>query len=718
MVPSSGHAGRRVMGRGLLVLAASAALLSCAPEVAERADLYVARGDLAEIVDREVLRVLVPTLREDELPRNGSPEAEDREMAQLFAERLGLHADFIAVGDRSEILDLLEQGYGDIVTAQLTVTPDRARRFRFTQPTATVDEWLVGRKDASDLPRSLEALSGREIHVRRSSAFADTLRALSHDRGIGLRIVFANEDLDTETIAYEVSRGERPLTVVDSNQLASIEAYNPDLERLFVLARGRELAWVVRKEAEDLAAALDAFIIEHYLTSHRTDDLTTEGLDAIRARGSLRVITLNNPVNYFLYRGRQKGFDYEIARLAARRLGVRLELVVPPRRDLVFDWLLEGRGDIIASTLTVTPEREAFLAFSRPYLFIEELVVQPANATEKLSSETELAGRTIHAWKSSSHYQTLESLEEELGPFTIEPIPEDMEFEEILDRVGTGEFPLAVVDSHVLAAELPYRDDVQVAFSLTRSGTAPTEEEGGDSTGKGEERAVAFAMRPGNPKLLGFMNDFVSDIVGTLEFNDARDRYFRHNRGLTRVKERRAAVSGRISPYDELFKQYSKRYALDWRLMAAQAYQESRFDPRAESWAGARGLFQILPSTAEEMGFDDLDDPDEGIHAGIRYMHLILERLGTTVPLKHRLRFALAAYNAGFGHLEDARRLASEQGLDPNRWFGETERAMLMLSQPKYYRRARHGYVRGRETVNYVSEIQNRYDHYVTLVSF
>jgi membrane-bound lytic murein transglycosylase F len=308
----------------------------------------------------------------------------------------------------------------------------------------------------------------------------------------------------------------------------------------------------------------------------------------------------------------------------------------------------------------------------------------------------------VHAWKSSSHYQTLLNWTPEVGPFEIVPIPEDVEYEEILDRVASGEYPLAVVDSLVLEAELPHRDDVEAAFSLSA----------------GQTRPIAFAVRPSNPKLLAFFDLFAADIVGSLELNDARDRYFRKSRGLDRAGARNEPEGGRLSPYDEILRRHSKRYGLDWRLMAAQAYQESLFDPAARSWAGASGLFQLLPSTGLELGFEDLTNPETGIHAGVRYMHEILGRLEPRVPLKHRLRFALAAYNAGFGHLQDARRLAAEEGLDPDKWFGHTEKAMLLLSQPRYYQRARYGYVRGSETVRYVSEIQNRYDHYVTLVAY
>lgn len=694
-------------------------LVSCAPgdngvETAgsDSETLYVAEGDLAEIRGRGTLRVLVPRVREDHLERTGSPEAVDHEMLSAFGERLGLEVEFIPVESRTAMLDLLELGYGDIVAAQLTVTPERRARFRFSLQTASVSEWLVGRRGEPNLPRRPQALDGREVHVRESSAFAQTLARIAEEERIDIRIVYVPEELDTETLVYEVSRGKRPLTIVDSNLLESIETYNEEVERLLVLEEGRELAWAMREDAAELEVAVNAFITERNLSGHRAEDVTTAGLEAIRSRGSLRVITLNNPVNYFLYRGKQMGFDYEIARLAAARLGVRLEMMVPSRRDLVFEWLLEGRGDVIATTLSITPERQEFLAFSHPYLYIEELLVQSSHAESPVSSPADLEGRRIHAWRSSSHFETLQGLERAVGPFEIVPIPEDYEFEQVLDLVGAGDFPLAVLDSHVMDAELPFRDDVKVALSLDDLVPVRPDEQTVRAWGK----AVAFAMRPENEELAAFMNAFVDDLVGSLELNDARKRYFSDNRRLERVKERRAAVSGRLSPYDELFKLYSRRYGLDWRLMAAQAFQESGFDPKAESWAGARGMFQLLPTTGEELGFDDVTSVETGIHAGIMYMHVLLDRLDHRIPLRHRLRFALAAYNAGWGHLEDARRLAEDEGLDPNKWFGHVEQAMLLLRLPEYYRHARYGYVRGTETVRYVSEINNRYDHYVTLV--
>jgi membrane-bound lytic murein transglycosylase F len=704
---------RAALVSAVIIAAVSSCSRTSTEEAGIRAGLEVGRGDLDAVRERGGLRILVPTLSEDHLPRDSAPDAEDREMASAFAARLGLDAEFIVVASRSELLDLLEEGYGDVALAQLTATPARAERFLFSQPTETVSEWLVGRRGEPNLPRRQKALDGREVHVRASSAFEETLLRVEREEGIDLRIVHVEESLDTETIAYEVSRGQRPLTVVDSNLLRSIETYNDDLEPLFAVAEGREIAWAIRKDAKDLAAAADTFINEHHLTDHRTDDRTTLGLAAIKRRGSLRVLTLNNPVNYFLYRGQPMGLDYELTKLAARQLGVRLEMVVPPRRDWIFPWLLEGRADVIGSTLTVTAERQDFLAFTAPYLFIEELVVEAANTPNPVTRIEDLRGHRVYAWQSSSHYRTLMKLQGVVGPFEIGAIPEDMEFEEILDHVANGEYPLAVLDSHILQAELPFRNDVVIAFPLSDPrDEVPSER----ATVAARDKAVAFAVRKENPGLKAFLDEFIRRERRTLEFNVILNRYIQNNRRLPRVKVRRAAVSGRISPYDELFKKYGSRYGLDWRLLVAQAYQESRFNPKAESWAGARGLFQLLPSTGLELGFEDLDDPETGIHAGARHMHLLLERLGPSIPYKHRLRFALAAYNAGWGHLEDARRLAEEMGWDENKWFGHTEKAMLLLNQPEYYRRARHGYVRGREPVAYVSAIQNLYDHYVRLV--
>ena len=563
----------------------------------------------------------------------------------------------------------------------------------------------MGRKGEPDLPQRVGDLVGREVHVRRSSSFARTLRQLDEELHLNLRVVYVEEERDTESIVHDVSLGRRPLTAVDSDQLAEIESYNTEVARLFPIAEGRQVGWAVPKENPELLAAADSFVIGHFVTEHATE-ASTGDLDAIERRGSIRVLTRNNSVNYFLYRGRLMGFDYELAEMAARDLGVRLEMVVPPRFADLIPWLLEGRGDIIAASMTITPNRQEQIAFTRPYLYPHEVIVEPADTEEPLRSIEDLVGREIHVQRSTSYYQTLQALQDLIGPFAIVEASEEQEIEDLVAAVGEGTIPLTVADSHLLDAELAYRDDVQPAVFLP-SLPEPDSEEGA------HPKEIAFGTRKNNPKLRTLLDGFVSESYRGLAYNVIFNRYFHNSAGIRRAKERRASETGRLTPYDNLIKKYSKQYNLDWRLMAAQAFRESRFDPRSRSWAGAEGLFQLMPRTAQELGFEDIGTVDANIHAGIRYMSLLLSRTDQRIPLKHRIRFALAAYNAGEGHVKDARRLATQMGWDADRWFGQMEKAMLLLEQPRYNRTARFGYVRGSEVVAYVSRVQLTYDHYV-----
>jgi len=168
-----------------------------------------------------------------------------------------------------------------------------------------------------------------------------------------------------------------------------------------------------------------------------------------------------------------------------------------------------------------------------------------------------------------------------------------------------------------------------------------------------------------------------------------------------------------LSPYDDIVKQKSSKYGFDWRLIISQMYQESRFNPKAKSHAGALGLMQVLPRTAKELGINDLTHPVQSIDAGVQYMNWTRDRFSEDMPTQERLFFALAAYNAGYGHVKDAQRLAKQLKLNPNKWFANVEKAMLLLQQPSYYKKARFGYCRGSEPVNYVREIHQRYLGYI-----
>jgi membrane-bound lytic murein transglycosylase F len=377
-------------------------------------------------------------------------------------------------------------------------------------------------------------------------------------------------------------------------------------------------------------------------------------------------------------------------------------MVVPPSRELLIPWLNEGRGDIIAAAMTPSPERKELVEFTQPYLFTEQMVVRKAGTFKDLKTPADLKGKKIHVRKGSIYRESLRALEASVGGFEVVEEADDVETEELLARVSAGKIPLTLADSHVIEASKQLYKNIEAAFPLDGTPEPNT--------------PVAFAVRKTSPKLLGLLDEFVKKNYRGLEYNILRKRYFEAQQSTAVARRERASQSGTISPFDTIIRRHAKKYGFDWRLLVAQAYHESKFDPKAMSWVGARGLFQVMPRTAAEMGYKDLEAPEQGIAAGIEYMGQLFKRFDPALDLRQRVRFTLAAYNVGLGHVYDARRLAKELGLDPNRWFQNVEKAMLLLEKPEYAKRARNGYCRGSEAVGYVSKIQTSFDAYAKVL--
>lgn len=433
-------------------------------------------------------------------------------------------------------------------------------------------------------------------------------------------------------------------------------------------------------------------------------------LDMIRERGVLRVLTQNDSVSYFLHKGQALGFDHRMAELLAKSLGVRLRMVVPPSAEDLIPWLEQGRGDLIAAKMTVTPARRARVAFSHPYLYSDEVVVGPLGA-KPLRSERELAGKRIHVRRSSSYAERLLDIQQRVPDLELEWVDERTSTEALLHKVGEGEIAYTVADDYLVNVENAWAQDVASIFDLTL-----VEPNAVDLIGKPRHQAleIAFAMRKDCPRLQKAVDAFVRKTYRSAPYNIAKRRYFEDQR---RIEEVRAnPVDGRISDYDAIIKRYAERYDFDWRLLAAQCCQESGFDPKAKSWVGALGLFQVMPATGKDMGFTNLVDPDEGVHAGVKYMRWLMDRFEGEVPEEERIYFALASYNGGRGHILDAMKIARQQGLDPQRWFGNVEVAIARLQDRNFAKRTRYGYCRAEEVIGYVDRIRSRYEVYTDFV--
>ena len=652
-----------------------------------------ATGDLPAIRTSGTLRLLVTA--PDHLQRGGDPKREELALAMAFARKLELRAIPVVVSDRSQLIPALRAGRGDVIVGSLAVTPERAKAIAFTRPVRFVAQQVVVPKADRTVRRPAD-LAGKTVTVRASSSYAAALARLQA-RVKGLEIKPARETEDTFDLIQKVARGEEALTVADSDILEAALTFEPGVKAAFTLTQRDPIAWGIRKENPALKAALDAFLVERALTGSKERSARAD-LDAIKKRGALRVLTRNSSTTYFLHRGEELGFEYELAREFARTLGVRLELVIPPSRDALLAHLRDGKGDLIAAGFAVTAERSREFAFTAPYNRVSELLVV-STKDKTTQSLADLRGRKIAVRPSSSYHQALAPLQAKHG-FELEAVAEDEETEDILEALEDGKYAATVADSNIVDVELTFSDGIRSVGPI------------------GDPRDVAWMVRKDQPKLKAAADRFIRKIYRSTRYNMMVTKYFKNERQMrVAASEERSDKAGQLSPYDKLIKKYAEMYEFDWRLVTSQMYQESRFDPGARSWVGALGLMQVMPRTAKEAGVGDVRQPEQGIHAGVK----VLSRYSAMyqdpeINEKDRLRFALASYNCGPGHVADGRRLAADLKLDPNRWFGQVEKAMPLLAKRRFARTARHGYCRCSEPVKYVSEIQSRYESYSKLI--
>lgn len=459
--------------------------------------------------------------------------------------------------------------------------------------------------------------------------------------------------------------------------------------------------WAMRKGAVQLKDAIDEFLFARTLSPHKHERYLAD-LNEIRRRGVIRVAMLNNGASYFVYRGQEVGFQYELAALLALRLGVRLRVVSPSKPDSMPELLSDGLADVIpyAPTTTgdaLTTTSPPSFRYSSPLTTADYVLVQPAGEPP-ITTAAGLAHRRVHLRRASRYWPVLALIQSAVPGLELVAADEASGTESLIDAVGRGQLPLTVSNSALLAMELTWRDDVQGSLILSQN------------------HPLTYAVSATAPRLRERINRFASTEPQRPGFRALYQKYFSNRERMAVVRSEEFAVSGRISPYDDLARKYGRQYAIDWRLILAQMYQESRFDPEARSWAGARGLMQLMPRTAEELGVKKITDPQENVAAGVRYLAGLIKRFGKNadadMPMRQRIRFALASYNAGHSHVRDARRLAAQLNLNPDRWFGNVEKAIVLLEQPKYHKKAASGYCRGREPVAYVSRIQSKFDAY------
>ena len=418
--------------------------------------------------------------------------------------------------------------------------------------------------------------------------------------------------------------------------------------------------------------------------------LVQNDLEALLARGELVMITRNNAACYYEGPRGPTGFEYELVRAFADHLGVDLRVKVIEEEADMIAALKAGEGDIIAAGFPFGSQSARLLALGPGYLEVEQQVVGRRGGPE-IKRERDLEAYTLWMTGSSVRNEYLKHLRQSL-PGLRWQILTAYSAEDLLQMVWNRTLQLTLVDSNIMAINHQYYPELTILLTL------------------GAPRQLSWATDPRRHHLVRAMTDWFGRKTTRETIRGLVDHYFSHLEAFDYVDlaRYRRRIKTRLPKYRRYFEDAAKQFKLDWKLVAAQSYQESHWNPSAKSYTGVRGIMMLTRDTAATMGLDDRLDVETSIFAGTRYLSRLHRQVGDEVPEPDRTFMALAAYNIGMGHLEDARSLARRLGKPDSSWHGV--RAVLpLLQQKKYYPTLEHRYARGNEAVIYVDRIRTYY---------
>jgi peptidoglycan lytic transglycosylase F len=418
-----------------------------------------------------------------------------------------------------------------------------------------------------------------------------------------------------------------------------------------------------------------------------------DSLAEIQDRGELVVVSRNSPTTYYLDKNGPTGFEYAMSVLLADALGVELRMETAYNLTDLFSKLRRHNANMAAAGLTLTEERAAQFPHSIPYSRLTPQVIY-VTGNSRPDSLDELTGQKIVTLAGSSHAQMLKTLQNsELPDLQWEEIDE-ADTMQLLELLKGDQAQLAIIDSNEFAVQQTLYPRQKVAFDL------------------GREQDMVWYLAPDidNTRLLAFIDDFISRLKSDGTLARLHDEYFGHTEGVSRMSAFEFArnVEDSLPGYEALIKKVANEYRMDWHLLAAIAYQESHWDPKATSRTGVRGMMMLTEATAEALGVSNRLDATQSLRGGARYLKKIKRRLPKKIQEPDRTWLALAAYNIGEAHLEDARILTERQGGDPNLWQDVMERLPL-LQKTRYYKDTKYGYARGMEAVTLVQNIRHYY---------
>ena len=420
---------------------------------------------------------------------------------------------------------------------------------------------------------------------------------------------------------------------------------------------------------------------------------TPSALEQVLAAGELRIISRNGPTTYYEGRLGLDGYDYTLAKAFADHLGVTLAITEEENFGNMFERVGSVAGHMAAAGLTVSKQRQEKVRFTRPYMEVTQEVLYRAG-TKRPFKPSDLLGKSTLVISNSAHAERLSQLQQQLPELRWHE-QSDIEMSDLMEMVHNGTIDYAVVDSNAYDMNRSLYPRARRAFTLSESPQAV---------------AWVFPKGPDN-SLFELADSFIADAHATGMLTEMEERFYGHVDGMDAGSAFTFArrVQQRLPLWQEYLEIAGTMFDLDWQLLAAMSYQESHWNSRAKSYTGVRGLMMLTKATAREVGVQDRLDPIQSIYGGAKYFRKIFNRIPDDIQGADRTWLSLAAYNIGFGHMEDARILTERMGGDPNKWT-DVRTHLPLLTKRKHYRTTKHGYARGWEAVRYVQSIRSFYN--------
>lgn len=432
----------------------------------------------------------------------------------------------------------------------------------------------------------------------------------------------------------------------------------------------------------------------------KTKDKPVDFPDILK-KGEIVAVTLNSSTSYFQYKMQAMGYEYDLIADFAKTHNLELKIKIAENVTRLAEMLQGGEADVIAYPIILNSNSKREVLFCGHEKQSSLVIVQRAEQGDTILKDvTQLIGKDIYVKPQTHYHDRLESLNKELGGgINIIDIEKDtVTTEDLIEMVSRGKISYTVCQDDMARLNRTYFRNINIDLPISF------------------KQRSSWVVRKSSPRLAAAINEWASNNNGRNTYRAISKRYFEYSKTYhSEVNNTPQIINGQISPFDSLFKAYAHKLEWDWQLLASIAYQESHFQPTIIAWSGAEGLMGIMPATARGLGFqpEEMQTPEKNLQAAIECLRQFKRSFKDADTLE-QIKLTLASYNAGVGHIHDARRLSAKYGKNPNIWHENVAEFIRLKSDPQYYTDSicKHGYLRGNETFNYVTEVLQRYRYY------